>query len=157
MRQAALAATVLALCSPQIHAGDVTLIKDGEPHAVVVADAAVMAADRVGAFAYSAVEGAAANALPDQVPEPLKQERLARFMEVQARISAAKLQDKIGQTMLVLVDDVDEENAVGRSMADAPEIDGVVYLEGGAGLLPGDLVEVEITGADEHDLYAGPA
>ena len=113
--------------------------------------------DRVGAFAYSAVDGAAANALPDPVPEALKQERLARFMEVQARISAARLQDKIGQTMLVLVDDVDAENAVGRSMADAPEIDGVVYLEGGAGLLPGDLVEVEITGADAHDLYAGPA
>lgn len=113
--------------------------------------------DRVGAFAYSAVEGAAANALPNPVPEPVKQERLARFMAVQEKISAAKLQDKIGQTMLVLVDDVDEENAVGRSMADAPEIDGVVYLEGGAGLLPGDWVEVEITGADDHDLYAGPA
>jgi ribosomal protein S12 methylthiotransferase len=113
--------------------------------------------DRVGAFAYSPVEGAVANALPDQVPEEVKQERLARFMEVQARISAAKLQSKIGQTMLVLVDEADDENAVGRSMADAPEIDGVVYLEGGAGLLPGDLVEVEITDADEHDLYAGPA
>jgi ribosomal protein S12 methylthiotransferase len=113
--------------------------------------------DRVGAFAYSPVEGAVANALPDQVPEAVKQERLARFMELQARISAVKLQQKIGQTMLVLVDEADDENAVGRSMADAPEIDGVVYLEGGAGLLPGDLVEVEITGADEHDLYAGPA
>jgi ribosomal protein S12 methylthiotransferase len=113
--------------------------------------------DRVGAFAYSPVEGAAANALPHPVPEGLKQERLQRFMEVQARISAAKLQQKIGQTMLVLVDDADDENAVGRSAADAPEIDGVVYLEGGAGLLPGDFVEVEISGADEHDLYAGPA
>ncbi|HQR50275.1 MAG TPA: 30S ribosomal protein S12 methylthiotransferase RimO [Methylophilaceae bacterium] len=113
--------------------------------------------DRVGAFTYSPVEGASANALPDQVPEEVKQERLARFMEVQARISADKLQQKIGQTMLVLVDEADDENAVGRSMADAPEIDGIVYLEGGAGLLPGDLVEVEITGADEHDLYAGPA
>jgi ribosomal protein S12 methylthiotransferase len=113
--------------------------------------------DRVGAFAYSPVEGAVANALPDQVPDAVKQERLARFMELQARISADKLQQKIGQTMLVLVDEADDENAVGRSMADAPEIDGVVYLEGGAGLLPGDLVEVEITGADEHDLYAGPA
>lgn len=112
--------------------------------------------DRVGAFAYSAVAGAAANALPDAVPEPLKQERLARFMEAQARISAAKLQQKIGDTLLVLVDQVDEENAIGRSQADAPEIDGVVHLEGGAGLLPGDWVEVEITGADAHDLYAGP-
>jgi ribosomal protein S12 methylthiotransferase len=113
--------------------------------------------DRVGCFAYSPVEGAVANALPDQVPEEIKQERLARFMELQARISADKLRQKIGQTMLVLVDEADDENAVGRSMADAPEIDGVVYLEGGAGLLLGDLVEVEITGADEHDLYAGPA
>ncbi len=78
-------------------------------------------------------------------------------MEVQAKISAEKLQDKIGETMLVLVDEVDDEKAIGRSMADAPEIDGVVYLEGGAGLLPGDLVEVTITDADEHDLYAGPA
>ena len=113
--------------------------------------------DRVGCFTYSPVEGAAANAMPNQVPEALKQERLARFMEVQARISAAKLQQKIGETMLVLVDDADDENAVGRSAADAPEIDGVVHLMGGAGLLPGDFVEVEITGADEHDLYAGPA
>jgi ribosomal protein S12 methylthiotransferase len=113
--------------------------------------------DRVGCFAYSPVEGATANALPGAVPEEVKQERLARFMELQAGISAQKLQDKIGQTMMVLVDAVDDENAVGRSAADAPEIDGVVYLEGGAGLLPGDLVEVTITDADEHDLFAGPA
>jgi ribosomal protein S12 methylthiotransferase len=113
--------------------------------------------DRVGCFAYSPVEGASANALPDAVPEEVKQERLARFMELQAGISAQKLQDKIGQTMLVLVDAVDDANAVGRSAADAPEIDGVVYLEGGAGLLPGDLVEVTITDADDHDLFAGPA
>lgn len=113
--------------------------------------------DRVGCFAYSPVEGAVANALPDAVPEEVKQERLARFMELQTGISAQKLQDKIGQTMMVLVDAVDDENAVGRSAADAPEIDGVVYLEGGAGLLPGDLVEVTITDADDHDLFAGPA
>jgi ribosomal protein S12 methylthiotransferase len=113
--------------------------------------------DRVGCFAYSPVEGASANALPDAVPEEVKQERLARFMELQAGISAQKLQDKIGQTMLVLVDAVDDANAAGRSAADAPEIDGVVYLEGGAGLLPGDLVEVTITDADDHDLFAGPA
>jgi ribosomal protein S12 methylthiotransferase len=113
--------------------------------------------DRVGCFAYSPVEGATANALPGAVPEEVKQERFARFMELQAGISAQKLQDKIGQTMTVLVDAVDDEHAVGRSMADAPEIDGVVYLEGGAGLLPGDLVEVTITDADDHDLFAGPA
>lgn len=113
--------------------------------------------DRVGCFAYSPVEGATANALPDAVPEEVKQERLARFMQLQADISAKKLQNKIGQTLLVLVDAADEENAVGRSAADAPEIDGVVYLEGGAGLLPGDLVEATITDADDHDLFAGPA
>lgn len=113
--------------------------------------------DRVGCFAYSAVEGASANALPDPVPEEVKQERLARFMEVQAKISAAKLQDKIGMTMTVLVDEVGEEDAIARSYADAPEIDGVVHLKGGAGLIPGDLVEVEITDADEYDLFAGPA
>lgn len=113
--------------------------------------------DRVGAFAYSPVAGAAANGLPDQVPEPLKQERLERLMEVQAHISAAKLQSKIGKTMLVLVDDANDKNAVGRSQGDAPEVDGVVHLIGGAGLLPGDLVEVRITNADAHDLYAEPA
>ncbi|MDR2219844.1 MAG: 30S ribosomal protein S12 methylthiotransferase RimO [Methylobacillus sp.] len=113
--------------------------------------------DRVGCFAYSPVEGAVANALPGAVPEEVKQERLARFMELQSGISKQKLQDKIGQTMQVLVDAADEENVVGRSAADAPEIDGVVYLEGGAGLFPGDLVEVKIIDADEHDLFAGPA
>ncbi|OIQ80404.1 ribosomal protein S12 methylthiotransferase RimO [mine drainage metagenome] len=113
--------------------------------------------DRVGCFAYSPVDGAMANALPGQVPEELKQERLERFMELQAKISADRLQQKIGLTMQVLVDAVDEENAVARSAADAPEIDGVVHLEGGAGLIPGDLVDVTIVGADEHDLWAGPA
>jgi ribosomal protein S12 methylthiotransferase len=113
--------------------------------------------DRVGCFAYSPVDGAMANALPGQVPEELKQERLGRFMELQAKISADRLQQKIGLTMQVLVDAVDEENAVARSAADAPEIDGVVHLEGGAGLIPGDLVDVTIVGADEHDLWAGPA
>ena len=113
--------------------------------------------DRVGCFAYSPVAGAAANALPHSVPEPVKQERLQRFMQVQEEISAARLQAKIGQTLLVLVDEADDVNALGRSQADAPEIDGVVYLQGGAGLLPGDWVEVSITGADAHDLWAEPA
>jgi ribosomal protein S12 methylthiotransferase len=107
--------------------------------------------DRVGCFAYSAVDGAAANALPDQVPEEVKQERLARFMEVQERISAAKLQSKIGTMQTVLVDELveDEEGnieAIGRTKADAPEIDGVVYLADAEGLNPGDFVEVEIYG-----------
>ena len=117
--------------------------------------------DRVGCFTYSAVDGAAANALPDQVPEALKQERLARFMEVQERISAAKLQAKIGSMQTVLVDEIvqDEDGnieAIGRTKADAPEIDGVVYLADAEGLTPGDFVEVQIYDADGHDLWGGP-
>ena len=117
--------------------------------------------DRVGCFAYSAVDGAVANALPDQVPEEVKQERLVRFMEVQERISAAKLQSKIGSIQTVLVDEVveDEEGniqAIARTKADAPEIDGVVYLEDAEGLNPGDFVDVQIKDADGHDLWGGP-
>jgi len=112
--------------------------------------------DRVGCFAYSAVDGAAANSLPDQVPEEVKQERLARFMEVQEAISASKLNQKIGRIETVLVDEVDGDQAIARTMADAPEIDGVVYLADAEGLQVGDLVEVQITDADGHDLWAGP-
>ena len=110
--------------------------------------------DRVGCFAYSPVEGATANALPGAVPEEVKQERVARLMELQEEISAAKLERKIGQTLTVLVDEVDEEGAVARSAADAPEIDGLVYIEESSDLKPGDFVEVEITDADAHDLWA---
>ena len=109
--------------------------------------------DRVGAFAYSPVEGASANALPDPVPEEVKQERLARFMERQAEISAAKLEAKVGTVQRCLVDVVDGELAIARSMADAPEIDGVVQIQDGAALKPGQFVDVEIMGSDEHDLY----
>ncbi|QNP40364.1 30S ribosomal protein S12 methylthiotransferase RimO [Lysobacter solisilvae (ex Woo and Kim 2020)] len=111
--------------------------------------------DRVGAFAYSPVEGAAANALPDPVPEEVKQERLARFMERQAEISAARLEAKVGSVQRCLVDAIDGELAIARSMADAPEIDGVVQIQNGfeAGLKPGEFVDVEIMGSDEHDLY----
>jgi ribosomal protein S12 methylthiotransferase len=117
--------------------------------------------DRVGCFAYSAVDGAAANALPDQVPEEVKQERLARFMEVQERISAAKLQAKVGSIQTVLVDELVEGEggsiqAIARTKADAPEIDGVVYLDDAEGLTPGDFVDVQITDADGHDLWGGP-
>lgn len=112
--------------------------------------------DRVGAFAYSPVDGAPANELTDPVPEEVKQERLARFMEKQAQISAAKLRAKIGLTMPVLVDDVDQSGAVARSMADAPEIDGVVFLPEITDVQPGDFVEVQIVDADEHDLWAIP-
>ncbi|WP_407276506.1 30S ribosomal protein S12 methylthiotransferase RimO [Halothiobacillus sp. DCM-1] len=112
--------------------------------------------DRVGAFAYSPVDGATANALPNPVPEEVKQERLARFMARQAEISAAKLQRKIGQTVDVLIDEVDDDGAIGRSAADAPEIDGVVILPGITDVQPGDFVEVTITAADEHDLWGEP-
>lgn len=112
--------------------------------------------DRVGCFAYSAVDGAAANALPDAVPEELKQERLARFMEVQETISAEKLQRRVGRLETVLVDEVNGDEAIARTMSDAPEIDGVVYLADAEGLNPGDLVEVQITDADGHDLWGGP-
>ncbi len=111
--------------------------------------------DRVGAFAYSPVEGAAANALPDAVPEEVKQERLARFMALQAEISEEKLAEKVGSIQRCLVDAIDGELALARSMADAPEIDGLVQIQDGfaAGLKPGEFVDVEIMGSDEHDLY----
>lgn len=112
--------------------------------------------DRVGCFAYSPVDGAAANALPNQVPEEIKQERLARFMAVQEEISAHKLEQKVGQIIQVLVDEVDGDQAIARSKADAPEIDGVVYLKDADGLMVGDLLEVEVLDADGHDLWAGP-
>ena len=114
--------------------------------------------DRVGCFTYSPVEGATANDLPDHVPEEIKQQRYERFMEVQQAISAEKLQSRIGQTMTVLVDDLEEEFpvAVARSYADAPEIDGNVFVEDidKSVIKAGDLLEVEITDADEYDLFA---
>ncbi len=112
--------------------------------------------DRVGAFAYSPVEGAAANALPGTVPEELKEERLERFMEVQAAISADRLQDKVGRGLSVLVDGADEEYVYARSKGDAPEIDGTVVVDTDADIEPGDFLEVTVTAADEHDLYAVP-
>jgi ribosomal protein S12 methylthiotransferase len=110
--------------------------------------------DRVGCFAYSPVDGAAANALPDPVPQALREERQARFMQTQARISAARLQRKIGRTLDVLVDAIDGDNAIGRSSADAPEIDGVVRIVGGGNLSAGTFAQVEVTHADAHDLTA---
>ena len=104
-----------------------------------------------------AVAGAAANALPDAVPEAVKEERYARFMEVQAGISREKLAAKVGSKMIVLVDAVEEEAIIARGPGDAPEIDGNVILPPEWDLEPGDFVEVEITGSDEHDLFAEPA
>ena len=108
--------------------------------------------DRVGCFAYSPVEGATANALPAQVPEAIKQERVARFMATQEAISARRLKQKIGKTMKVLIDGVDAEGAIARSAADAPEIDGIVQIAPHASLKQGEFATVRITGADAHDL-----
>ena len=110
--------------------------------------------DRVGAFTYSPVEGAKANELPDPVSEELKEDRLEQFMAVQAEISAAKLQRKIGRTIKVLVDEAGADGAVARSAADAPEIDGVVRIANGQALKPGQFVDVVVEAADEHDLHA---
>jgi len=112
--------------------------------------------DRVGCFAYSPVHGAAANNLPNPVPEELKQERLALFMAVQAEISRAKLAARIGQRLTVLVDEVEADRVLARSYADAPEIDGSVIVPGAWELDPGDFIEVEVTDAQEHDLWALP-
>ncbi len=112
--------------------------------------------DRVGCFQYSAVEGASANALPDPVPEAVKQQRWDRFMQVQQRISAERLQARIGQQLEVLIDEVDANGAVGRCYADAPEIDGKVYLEGFTDTFAGDALLVQVTGADDYDLWAEP-
>ncbi|MEP9357168.1 30S ribosomal protein S12 methylthiotransferase RimO [Sphingomonas sp. KR3-1] len=113
--------------------------------------------DRVGAFRFEPVEGAAANTLPGAVPEEVKEERYARIMEKTAAISAAKLQAKIGRTLEVIIDAVDAEGgATGRSQADAPEIDGEVFLRDAGHLEQGDIVMVEIEDADEHDLYGVP-
>ena len=113
--------------------------------------------DRVGAFRFEPVTGAAANALPDPVPEEVKEERYARLMEKTAAISAAKLRAKIGRTLDVIIDLVDEEGgATGRSKADAPEIDGEVQLRDAGHLKPGDIVPVSIEDADAHDLFGVP-
>jgi ribosomal protein S12 methylthiotransferase len=117
--------------------------------------------DRVGCFAYSAVDGAAANHLPNPVAEEIKQERLSRFMEVQERISAAKVAAKIGSLQTVLVDELTEDDdgniiGIARTKADAPEIDGIVYLQDADGLNPGDFVDVQIIDAQGHDLIGAP-
>ena len=110
--------------------------------------------DRVGCFAYSPVEGAAANQLPGAVAEEVKEERRARFMQLQESISQQRLQQKIGQHMTVMIDEFTDEGVIARSSADAPEIDGLVYVERVGDAKLGDFIEVEITGADTHDLYA---
>lgn len=110
--------------------------------------------DRVGCFEYSPVEGAAANELPGIVPDEVKQQRFERFMQLQAEISAQRLQQKIGRQMDVLIDDIGTDGLTARSPADAPEIDGQVFVDGCKQYAAGDFCRVEITGADEHDLFA---
>lgn len=112
--------------------------------------------DRVGCFKYSPVEGATANDLPDHVPEEVKEERYARFMEKQQEISARRLQQKIGQRIQVIVDEVDEEGAIARTVGDAPGIDGVVYLNDYFDCTAGDILAVDVEHADEYDLWAAP-
>jgi ribosomal protein S12 methylthiotransferase len=110
--------------------------------------------DRVGCFTYSPVDGAPANSLPDQVPEEIKKQRHERFMEKQAEISARRLALKVGSTQWVLIDEVVEEGAVGRSVADAPEIDGNVFIDGATHLNVGDLVKTKIEEVDDYDMWA---
>ena len=109
--------------------------------------------DRVGCFTYSPVEGATANQLPNPVPEEVRQERLERLMELQAEISAARLQRKIGQTVEVLVDAIEDGQVIARSSADAPEIDGLVYIADDEELTVGEFAQVKVIETDEHDLY----
>jgi ribosomal protein S12 methylthiotransferase len=112
--------------------------------------------DRVGCFKYSPVEGAPANALPDPVPEEVKEERWQRLMELQAEISADRLQRRIGREIDVIIDRVEGESATARSSADAPEIDGVVHIENVGGLVSGEIIRVRVEGADDYDLWAVP-
>jgi len=110
--------------------------------------------DRVGCFAYSAVDGAAANALPGSVPEKVKEERRARFMALQEEISAQRLKRRVGKTLAVLVDEVKADDAIARSSADAPEIDGIVHVAPNPGLKAGEFATVRVTRAGTHDLWA---
>jgi ribosomal protein S12 methylthiotransferase len=109
--------------------------------------------DRVGCFKYSPVEGAKANALPDHIDEAVKEDRLERFMAVQAEISTKKLKQKVGKEFQILIDEIGADGAIGRTYADAPEIDGVVHLTDEFDVKPGDKVWVQIIHSDEHDLW----
>lgn len=110
--------------------------------------------DRVGCFQYSPVNGAAANELPNHVADELKAERWNRFMATQQEISISKLADKIGTSADVIIDQVNDEGVIGRSTADAPEIDGLVYIETSEALEPGDIITVQVNNANEYDLFA---
>jgi ribosomal protein S12 methylthiotransferase len=112
--------------------------------------------DRVGCFKYENVAGAAANALPGHVDEDVKEERFTRFMEAARQVSDARMAAKVGSVVEVLIDEVDEDGAVGRSKADSPEVDGEVFLSDGEGLAPGDIVRAEVIAAEDYDLWATP-
>ncbi|MBS5252921.1 MAG: 30S ribosomal protein S12 methylthiotransferase RimO [Haemophilus parainfluenzae] len=111
--------------------------------------------DRVGCFKFSPVEGAPATEMADQVPEEVKEERFHRFMQLQQEISAERLKQKIGQTLDVIVDEIDDEGIIGRTKADAPEVDGLVYIENlsGTPVKVGEFIKVTITHSDEYDLW----
>ena len=109
--------------------------------------------DRVGCFKYENVAGAPANALPDHVPEEIKEERWHRFMQVQQEVSARRMARKVGTRIDAIIDEVDEEGAIGRSSADAPDIDGAVFLNGETRVAVGDIVEVEVEHAEDYDLW----
>ena len=114
--------------------------------------------DRVGCFAYSPVEGAVANALPGQLPDEVREQRRARFMQVQEGISAKRLARKVGSIQRVLVDQVGPKGAIGRTAADAPEIDGVVHVRvGRRRIAVGDFIDVKIASATQHDMHGAPA
>lgn len=112
--------------------------------------------NRVGCFAYSPVEGAAANDLPGALPESVRVERRERFMEVQSEISKELLREKVGKTIKVLVDEAPDEDgiATARSTADAPDIDGLVFIENNPNVKPGDFVDVKVTDSSDYDLFA---
>ena len=111
--------------------------------------------DRVGCFKFSPVEGAPATEMADQVPEDIKEERFHRFMQLQQEISAERLKQKIGQTLDVIVDEIDDEGIIGRTKADAPEVDGLVYIENlsGTPVKVGEFIKLTITHSDEYDLW----
>ena len=112
--------------------------------------------DRVGCFMYSNVEGAVANTISGQLESDIKQARLDRLMKVQKRISQKKLSEKVGSIQTVIVDEISKDFAVARSYANAPEIDGVIFLENPSGLEAGDMLDVKIKSSEDYDLYAGP-
>jgi ribosomal protein S12 methylthiotransferase len=110
--------------------------------------------NRVGCFKYEPVDGAKANALDGAVPEEVKEERWHRFMAAQQEVSTAILASRKGRVIDVIIDEVDEDGALGRSKWDAPEIDGSVFLNGATGLAPGQIVQAKVTESDEYDLWA---